>query len=96
MGQGFPGQVDVILAVGARSPRRKGGGAGLTRTVYAPASFRTSCSFQTLTKIHPFSSEAGDVSTPHWGPTGGFQFGVPPELGAVSTGTQLFVFSFDT
>lgn len=48
-----------------------------------------------MTKIHPFSSEAGDVSTPRWGPTGGFQFGILPELGVVSTGTHLFMSSLD-
>lgn len=32
---------------------------------------------------------------PHWGLTGGFQFGILPELGAVSTGIHLFIFSFD-
>lgn len=97
VGQGFPVQVvpDVMLAVGARNPRRKRGGAGLTHTVFAPTSFRISWSFQTVTKIHPFSSEAGDVSTPRWGPTGGFQFGILPELGVVSTGIHLFISSVD-
>lgn len=32
---------------------------------------------------------------PRWGLTGGFQFGILPELGAVSTGIHLFIFSFD-
>lgn len=50
--------------------------------------------FLALAKTHSFSSEAGDVSMPRWGPTGGFQFGILPEPGAASIGIHLFVCSF--
>ena len=42
--------------------------------------------FRAVAKSPPFSSEAGDVSMPPWGPTGAFQFGILPGPGAASTG----------
>lgn len=62
-----------------------------SETPLLPPSIRL---FPAVAKTHPFSSEAGDVSMPRWDPTGGFQFGILPEPGAVSTGTHLFVCSF--
>lgn len=75
---------------GSKEPKEAAGRAGLTYTVWdALASLRISWVFQT--KINPLSSEAGDVFMPRWDLTGGFQFGILPELGAVSTGRGTFV-----
>lgn len=49
--------------------------------------------FRAVAKTPSFSSEAGDVSMPPWGPTGAFQFGILPGPGAASTGICLFVCS---
>lgn len=98
VGRVFPGQVapdrSQMCCSGSKEPREAAGRAGLTYTVWdARASLRISWVFQT--KINPLSSEAGDVFMPRWDLIGGFQFGILPELGAVSTGIHLFIFSFD-